>query len=753
MLREHVALRISCILLLFGLVLFAAPATAQTHAVRGLVTDASDGRPLPGANVRLLQQGRLVDGAVSRGDGLYQVSNLSAGPYRVEVTFVGFVTHVDTVRLGDADFYTLNVALRPATEELEEVVVSAEAGMAATDAGLQVVRGSDLQRIPTPDVSGDLASYLQAMPSVVFLGDRGGQLYIRGGTPSQNLVLMDGLQVYQPFHIVGFFSAFPEELVSYADVYAGGFGARYSGRLSAVVDVKTRSGDVNNSRSSLAFSPFLMSATSEGPLTRGVTSWLASVRKSVIEPVSGTFSDQALPFSFGDIFLKVNRADRSRATCSWTTLHTWDRGLIDPDDESDDVFRWNNTLTGGRCLTFPSASPYLFELTGGVSHVSNEVGNRDDPERSSSALRAHFGIDLTRFLNESELGMGFHTSMSWLGFRLGEQFGVFEEENDLLFDVGGYVWSTIALGPRTSVSPGLAVTFRKDQPASFEPRLRLAWNAPFGGEVTGALGRYTQTLVGISDERDAGSAFIAWMSDPSGGAQARAIHALAGYKTRLASRWHIASEVFHKRMRELPVPIWSTIARFTTTLDLVKATSSGADLRLEYTGPRWYAYTSYGFSRTLYRAEQEQFFEWFGEPVQEYNPPHDRRHQVQALIGYSLSGFDLSVRWQYGSGLPYTRPIGFDEQLQFDPLADPREDFGTTRILYRKPYQARLPGYHRLDVSVERRVTGRKAQLTLRGGVINAYNRDNLFYFDLFTVRRVDQLPLIPILGIKLDLL
>ena len=84
-----------------------------------------------------------------------------------------------------------------------------------------------LERVPMPDVSSDLMAYLLTMPGVVTVGDRGGQLFVRGGTPTQNLVLIDGMRIYQPAHIVGFYSVVPADILAYADVYAGGFGARW----------------------------------------------------------------------------------------------------------------------------------------------------------------------------------------------------------------------------------------------------------------------------------------------------------------------------------------------------------------------------------------------------------------------------------------------------------------------------------------------------------------------------------------------
>ena len=117
-----------------------------------------------------------------------------------------------------------------------------------------------------------------------------------------------------------------------------------------------------------------------------------------------------------------------------------------------------------------------------------------------------------------------------------------------------------------------------------------------------------------------------------------------------------------------------------------------------------------------------------------------------------MLGIDFSVRWQFGSGLPFSEAVGFDEFVLIDGPTDVMEEAGETRVLYGEPYTGRLPAYHRLDVSLERgfTITG-QARLTLQGGVTNAYDRTNLFYVDLFTLRRLNQLPLIPSMGIKLE--
>ena len=114
-----------------------------------------------------------------------------------------------------------------------------------------------------------------------------------------------------------------------------------------------------------------------------------------------------------------------------------------------------------------------------------------------------------------------------------------------------------------------------------------------------------------------------------------------------------------------------------------------------------------------------------------------------------MFGFDLSARWQFGSGLPYSRAVGFDGFILMDGAVDVTSAPGDLRVIYERPYNGELPTYHRLDLSLERTFEVGRAELTGQVGVINAYNRSNLFYYDIFTLRRVDQLPIIPSFGLK----
>jgi hypothetical protein len=290
-------------------------------------------------------------------------------------------------------------------------------------------------------------------------------------------------------------------------------------------------------------------------------------------------------------------------------------------------------------------------------------------------------------------------------------------------------------------------------PPAIEPRLRASWRPRrlVDAEMSGAVGLYGQRLVGISDRRDASSVFTAWVRPPDD-SRTEAIHAQTSWQQSIGGGFSWSIDGYYRRIYNVPVSTWSTIATFTPELSLADGRVHGADGRVEYRRGPFYGFGAYGYSWTEYQSAQEDFGVWFGEPVQFYQPPHDRRHQVNALASLGLGRYTFAARWDYGSGFPFTRPIGFDELFDFrTDLPNVRGRYGETRLLLDRPYNGRLPPTHRLDISAERIFDIRSRQLQVQAGVINVYNQTNIFYYDVFTNRRIDQLPFAPYASVRLQ--
>jgi hypothetical protein len=596
--------------------------------------------------------------------------------------------------------------------------------------------------VPVPGGSGDLASYLQTLPGVTTTGDRGGQVFVRGGTPSGNLVLVDGIPIYQPFHILGFYSVFPEALVKSADFYAGGFGARYHGRTSSVLDVHLREGDPNHFHEDVSVSPFIAEGLAEGPMGSG-SSWMVSVRRSLVEETSKVLLGSTQPLTFESELFKLtdNR-------CSLLGMHTADRGRIDPEEVESHV-SWNNALLGLKCISLRPNGQRV-EANWSYSGSASDAVSRGSSQLHSSIWRMQHDLHAAGLVGSVPVQAGYEIYVENMKYDLAELFTDQARRSNGVFGVSGYVEAGIPVGSLVEVKPGVVLVLSPHP--GVEPRLRASWQ-PFGGSggtLQGAVGLYRQSVVGTTDMRDVSSVFTAWMKAPDD-IPLTALHTMLGWQQPLGGAFRWSLEGYYKRLWDIPVPILQAVAQFQTTLGRADGKVYGADARVEYTSPHFYGFVGYGYSWTLYEASQAEFASWFGEPVLSYHPPHDRRHQVNALASLNLDDFRVSVRWQFGSGLPFTRPIGFDEAFDYTRnLYDPHVNLGTTRIVLDRPFTGRLPMTHRLDVSIERDIDLSFGNLVVQAGAINAYDRQNMFYYDLYTGRRLDQLPLAPYVSVTL---
>jgi len=745
---------------------------AQTAIFRGFVSDASDGRALPGVNVVLTANDGALLGNATDGDGYFAVVRIPVGTYTFRISYIGYKTISDTLHLKAGDIRTRSFRLEPDQGMLDAVVVEAErpTGAAIITAGKQVIGQVEINRIPIPDVSGDLMAYVQTIPGVVSSGDRGGQLHIRGGTPTQNWVQLDGIPVFQPFHIVGFFSAFPSELIQRADIYAGGFGPQFGGRLSSVMDIYSRSGNKERFAGSVSLAPLLASVHVEGPLGEGQTSFLITARESVADRLlpEGRLKDE-LPFSFGDQFLKIHSNLGDNGQIGLSVINTHDRGTVDATEinksESPDgavaegppnQVAWKNMGIGLRYLILPPTQPFFADLQINLSSMANETGPKGDPERTSDMRRLGISGTVTRDYGHWKLRWGAQASNTNLEYSLDGFFQDLESGRSSVIEGALFMEGEIPVGQNLQIVPGLRLSsYPASQTVSPEPRFRATyWPGGRSGkyQFNAAFGVYRQELVGLQDHRDAGDVFTAWVVAP-GNKAPTAVHGIVGWQANLIDAGvDVGLEAYYKGLTDMSIASWSAFPRFNTTLQPAEGRVLGFDARIEWKRGPWYAYGSYGLSFVEYLAMQESFGIWYGEAVQSFNPPHDRRHQLNLVGSYAVGGVTFSARWNFGSGVPFTRPIGFDDWIFMDRLRDVTREPGEYRVLFEKPYQGRLPAYHRLDLTADWKFSYGKTNGTVMAGAINAYNRANLFYFDLWTLSRVDQLPVIPTLGLKLEM-
>ena len=290
-------------------------AIAQDNSVKGFVYEESTGEPMMFTNVYL--KGTTYGGSTNE-NGYFNINRIPDGKYTLLITSVGYDTVSEVISLAKGQTVNRKYYLKETAHKLETVTITADKIEARTETKTSVisVTPKTITKIPSVGGQADFAQYLQVVPGVIFTGDQGGQLYIRGGSPIQNKVLLDGMVVYNPFHSIGLFSVFDTDIIRNADVFTGGFGAEYSGRISSIMDISTRDGNKKRITGKIGASPFGAKLMVEGPLKKAKTpedatmSFIVSAKNSYLEQTSKSLysyaSETGLPFNFQDIYGKLS---------------------------------------------------------------------------------------------------------------------------------------------------------------------------------------------------------------------------------------------------------------------------------------------------------------------------------------------------------------------------------------------------------------------------------------------------------------
>ncbi len=728
-------------LILAGMMLAPIAANAQLASMRGRIVDETRS-PMDGVNVVLRTDDNRLIGTATK-DGFYLINRIPPGRYAVTISFVGYVSVSDTISFEFADSRTQNYALDENEEIISTIVVEGERSSNQNrPAGLSIVSPRSLSNIPAPGLSRDLAAALTRGSGVVTLGDRGGQLYIRGGAPMQNLYLLDGMRILQPLHILNEFSVFPSDILSYADVYAGGFGAYYGGRVAAVVDVNTRNGNKKRFQGSMSVSPFLGAIQAEIPIVDNRASVIFSARESIIRDYGESALGLDLPYSFGDRFLKFHAFLNETSNFAFTALRSHDQGNLAGNELLDREVSWTNEAYGFNYFYLSQSRPVLTEITVSTTRFIMKKGPEEDPNQSTEVGGFEGSFNFAYLLGAYQLHFGIFAQTSQLKFKLGPLLADSREE--FVTEGGAFVEGRIDLPGGLHVVPGIrAHSFPSRGQSYVEPRLQISVPLPIsaGYSASAAWGIYHQEIVGLTDDRVASDIFTVWTPSPENRPVPRSRHALLGLSGPLGTNMVFDVEGYHRRTLHVAFPTLGEI--LTTSTEFIDATTiaKGIDIRMNIQREEWFGSVSYDLGSIEYFSGAETF-----------RPPHDRRHTIRISAGTVIKGFKIIAGWQYGSGLPFTRLGGYYEEVPIDPEVEYAAEAGPTRLLFGESFKGRLPPFHRLDVSIDRTVSlSRRVRLVFQGSVVNAYDRSNWFDLDYVTLERVDQLPFIPSLGIKVE--
>lgn len=738
--------------------------------LKGIVMNNFNGESVIAATVYVRELGR---GAVTDFDGFYAITDVPVGDYTVVCKYIGFDSIVlkASINIGQStqlNFYMIESAT---TLDAAEVTGKKEDKSTETFVSKNTIKPKDIQMMASVGAP-DLAQYLQVLPGVVFTGDQGGQLYIRGGSPVMNKILLDGMTIYNPFHSIGLFSVFDSDLIRTADVYSAGFGAEYGGRISAIVDVKTRDGSKNRHSGNINMSPFMSKILLEGPLKQfkpgqSSSSYVVSLKNSYLERSAPIFYPQIdpgiLPYNFNDIYAKASFVSPNGSSFRMFGFR-FDDQVNFPQSTS---YNWLSGGFGGRFVFIPENSKTKIDGFVAFSNYGIEQIELDLKPRESSINGFNMGINFTYYLKRDEMRYGIEVN----DFRT--DFQIFNSNNRKILQynntteiAGFYQYKFIRkrflfdAGVRSQVYASLGNS-------TIEPRFSAKYNVTRKVRIKMATGMYSQNLLSAFSDRDVVNLFYGFLSGPDNlpktfdGKEVthrlqKSWHGVAGFEYDINNAIEINIEGFYKGFTQLSninrEKLFDDIPAYADKPDSEKkdfiietGDAYGGDVTLKLTGKKIYLWSVYSLT----------WVNRFDGSIT-YPTHWDRRHNANFLLSYTpdkKKKLALNLRWNLGSGFPFTQSQGYYEKLDFQNQGIGSNNLttnGQLGIAYGPINGGRLPYYHRLDFSAE--YTFRKtknSRIWTLFSISNVYDRNNVFYFDRVSFTRVDQLPFMPSLSIN----
>lgn len=732
---------------------------SRKFTISGYVTDGTSNETLIGSNIIESHQHQ---GTTTNPYGFYSIT-LPEGAIDLRFSYLGYTSEAHQFAL-TADT-VLNIPLRTNTQLQEVVVVSdkAEAGTVATHMG--AVEIPIMQAKNTPSILGeaDIMKAIQLMPGVQAGVDGSAGLYVRGGGSDQNLILLDGIPVYNVDHLFGFFSVFTPEAVKKVTLFKGSFPARFGGRLSSVVDVRTNDGDMQKYHGTFSIGLLTSKINLEGPIVKGKTSFNISARRSYIDLLAKPFmpEDEKYSYYFYDINAKINHkfSDRSRLFLS---LYNGKDHFAENFDGSTNYkdgskMNWGNTTLSAKwnyifnnrlfSNTTVAYTNYLFD----VSTYTNNSYNT-----GSSSMTNHYSADYRSGINDLSYQLDFDYTPSpahHIKFGTGYIYHRFRPEvmttkisektdavaerdttynaisNSRIYghEVSAYIEDNLKVNSRLRFNVGLHLSLfnvQKQNYFSFQPRVSARYELSKDVILKASYTKMSQYIHLLS------SMPIAMPTDlwvpitkkikPMNSHQ----YSLGSYYMGIPG-WELSVEGYYKDMRNVleykeGVSFLGSSSGWEDRVEMGKGRSAGIEFMVQKTEGRTTGWASYTLSKS------DRKFTKGGINNGEWFPyKYDRRHNVNVTINHQFSKrIDIGASWIFYTGGACTIPEERTAIIRPNDARPYTPNIGeASYIEQRNNY--RLPASHRLNIGVNFNKKTKHGIRTWNISVYNVYNAMN----------------------------
>lgn len=721
----------------------------QKATLSGFVRDKANKESLPYASVTVKE---LKIGSATNIEGYYAIPNIPDGEYTVVVSLLGYQSYTFKIVTTEKKRIVQDILLTDQAVQVSEVLIEAEMEeeKRSTQTGRITMQAKDIAQLPTIG-EADVFRALQMMPGVKATSEISSGLNIRGGSTDQNLILLDGTVVYNPSHLFGFFSTFNNDAIKDIDLMKGGFPAEYGGRLSSVLNVTNIDGDRVSTHGKASISLLSTRLTGEGPIGNG--SWFLSGRRTYFDQFVAAFGldtgKNAIPlYFFYDANAKLNQDFGENDKVSFV-------GYFGDDDlnykignnELELNMLWGNR-TGALKWTHVFSQTLFSNITASYSRYKAKIGadfGGTDISQENSVQDYSIRADVDFFASNDHLvKLGVWWSQYDVQFLQrgdGEPY-VFRERPAQISFYGEDDWT---INERWKTQFGLRVEYQDlTKHITLGPRFNIRYNIDEYSSLKFATGIYYQFLNAVPAGSDNGfSPFDIWIPlnekmDPS-----RSIDVVLGYDTKYFEDYKISLETYYKTYKDVLL----FKREITQTLDVSElfnvgsGRSFGFEVFLQKQAGQLTGMIGYTLAWT-YRTFPEL------NKGKEFMPKFDRRNDLTFAGNYQFNElWKISSVLTFATGQSYTPAAGiYQETTTGSP---------NTVIVPGPLYSKRLLPYHRLDLSLHKKITLFDVDGSWYFQVFNVYNYRNIWFknFD-FTKNPVDVtdvklLPIIPSVGVE----
>ena len=756
----------------------------QSSTISGIISEEKTGEVIIGASVSLLPETKdevkkPLRGTYSNKFGFYSLTNILAGEYRIVVRGIGYKAFEKVIKVSDKTDIKLNVNLLQIDIRLQDVIVESNRET-ILDREMSIIKipVDFLSKIPTIGGEKDIFRGLLLLPGIKQSNELSSGLYVRGGSPDQNLILLDGVVVYNPNHIGGFLSTFNSDALSDVKLIKGAFPAEYGGRISSVIDLTMKEGTREKFSGSGGISLINSRLILQGPINENAT-FMVSGRRMYLDLIFMMFNNQDdLPqYVFYDLNAKVNykisETDRIFLSGFWSK----DIFSTPPKDQSKVDMNWGNSVANLRWMHIVSPSLFTnFSLIYSDFNFNTSVFEQDNTLNGFSSIsKIH---DWTLRTEAQYFPSSDHTVKSgfesiWHTFRTGAAIDLITQ--DILERLGlqklysmetsFYIQDEWQISPGLSAFPGgRFLYFQKGNYIKFEPRISVSYAIAENIILKSSFAAANQFLH-LIQKNDIPLPTDLWFPSSENVKPCFSTQGVLGIETNLLNGEYLATaEAYYKDMKNLYE--YRDTARFILGLpletDLTEGRGEAYGFELfinkrsgSFTG--WLGYTLAWTKRYFNELNN-------GKP---FYPRYDRRHDISLVFSYEFNkSLEMSSSWTYSTGQAYTVPTS---QFKFITVGEGQDysddDFGFPAQFIRQRYSERngyrLPSFHKLDLNFIYKFEWFKLPFELSVSIYNVYNNKNPFSWYISTVvdpvskttkgvvKQITLFPTIPSLGLN----